>query len=170
MAITLTKETGIGLTGANCYCDLDDLNDAAELLGEDLTAYDDEQKKSAIYVAANKFIDRKHDFKGEPVQPTQGMKLYTDLVTFDDASKYIIQANCEAAILHLMGRLFVDPSEQNANGEIKRTKDKLDVLEEEREYVENTAIAGGVYDTTSIDELLRPYLATGSGGVPLRLV
>lgn len=168
MAITLVVEDGSGLSNANCYCDEAYLANHAELLGEDLSSYNAEQQKSAIWVAANKYIDRLHDFKGERVQADQGMKLYTDLVTFADAGKGIQQANAEAAILELKGFLFVSAESQSASGDIKKQKTKLDALEEEIEYVEGSAITIK-YNTSAIDELLKPYLESGSGGVALRV-
>ena len=166
MAITIIVEDGTGLANANVYCDSAYLDSHAELLGEDLTAYTDEQKKSAIWVAANKYIDRLHEFKGAKVQPDQGMKLYTDLVTFAEAGDDIQQANAEAAILQLKGLLFVDPSTQDVNGKVIKTKDKLDVLEKEREYEEGTSIITK-YNTSTIDALLKPYVLPSSSGVKL---
>lgn len=168
MAITLVKADGTGLSTANVYADETDLATVAELEGFDLTPYDAEKQKSALWVAANKYIDREFEFKGDKVQPTQGMALYTDLVTFADASKDIIQANCEAAILHLRGFLFVSPDAQSANGNVIMQRDKLDVLETEVQYEEGTRIRG-TYDTSSIDKLLAPYVKPGTGGVALRV-
>ena len=169
MAITLVKATGTGLATANCYADLTDLESAAELLGEDISAYTDEQKKAALYVAANKYIDRLHEFKGEPIDSNQSMKLYTDLVTFDDASTDIIAANVEAAILQLKGYLFVDASEQSAHGDVISVMTKLDTLEKQTDYDSGTRIRSK-YNTSTIDALLSKYLAPGTGGVALRLV
>jgi hypothetical protein len=168
MAITLTVENGNGLADANCYCDLSFLDAHAELNGETLTQTD-EQKKAAIYISANKFIDRLHDFKGAKVSSTQAMKIYTDLVSYAGSSKDIMQANAEAAILHLKGFLFVDASAQNANGEILSLKTKLDTLEKETTFSDGSRIRTK-YDTSTIDALLKPYLAVSSGGVMLRVV
>lgn len=169
MAITLIKENGTGLSDANCYADLSDLELAAELLGENISTYDDEQKKSALYVAANKYIDRGRSFRGEKVQATQSMKLYTDMVTFADAGKDIIQANCEAAILHLKGYLFVAAEDQSSKGNVIREMSKLDVLEEEFEYEEGTA-RRVKYNTSTIDDLLAPYVVGGSFMPTLKVV
>ena len=171
MAITLVKEDGTGLTAANVYADLTDLTTCAELLGEDLSSYGDEPKKSALYVAANKYIDRLHDFKGDPVQLTQGMKAYTDMVTFDDAGSDFIQANVEAAILHLKGYLFVDASEQSAEGEILSLSSSVDgAVSESVTYAEGTS-RSFKYNTTSIDALLSKYTSASSfGGMDIKSV
>ena len=169
MAITLIKEDGTGLSTANCYADLDDLEAQSELLGEDISAYSDEQKKAALYVAANKFIDRLHTFKGELVDSGQSMKLYTDEVTFDDASADIIQANVEAAILQLKGFLFVDPTSQSANGDILEESKELDVLKKSVTYASGSSVSTK-YNTSTIDSLLSKYTAFGSSGVSLRVV
>lgn len=169
MAITLIKETGSGLETANVYADLTDFEGYCELTGEDVSGYTDEQKKSALYIAANKFIDRLHSFLGERINESQAMKLYTDLVTFEDASKDIILANIEAAILHLKGYLFVDASEQNAKGDVIAESSELDVLKESFTYSEGSSVTTK-YNTAVIDMLLKPYLTYGSGGVVLRVV
>ena len=169
MAITLIKEDGSGLSDANVYADESDLATAAELEGFDLTPYDAEKQKSALWIAANKYIDRLHEFNGDKVQETQGMKLYTDLVTFADAGKDIIQANVEAAILHLQGYLFVAADTQDAKGAVSSQKDKVDVIETETTYEEGTRVRIK-YNTSTIDALLAPYVKPGTGGVALRVV
>ena len=169
MAITLVKEDGTGLTAANVYADLTDLTTYAELLGEDLSSYGDEPKKSALYVAANKYIDRLHDFKGDPVQLTQGMKAYTDLVTFDDAGSDFIQANVEAAILHLKGYLFVSASEQSAKGDILSEKKGVGQLSTSVTYREGTRVRTK-YNTSTIDKLLSKYTTASSGGMQIKVV
>jgi hypothetical protein len=168
VAIVLIAEDGTGLVNANCYCDLSFLESYAELIGETLTQTD-EQKKAAIYIGANKFIDRMHDFKGVPVSDSQSMKLYTDLVTYADASKDLMQANAEAAILHLKGYLFVDATAQNANGDILSLKNKLDVMEDETTFSDGSRIRTK-YDTSTIDALLSKYISVGSGGVSMRMM
>ena len=169
MTITLIKEDGTGLDDANCYTSLSELDDYAALIGADLSAYSDEQKKSAIYVAANKYIDRLHEFKGGKVSESQGMKLYTDEVAFALAGKDIATANAEAAILHLKGYLFVDATEQNAKGDIIAESSELGVLKESFTYRDGSTVTTK-YNTSTIDALLKPYLAYGSSGVVLRNV
>lgn len=166
MAITLAVEDGTGLADANCYCNLAFLETHAEYSGDDISSYTDEQKNSAIYVAANKYIDRLHEFDGNKVNDDQGMKLYTDLVSFDDASKDIMQANAEAAILQLKGFLFVSAETQSASGDVKVLATELDVLKKSTEYFENTSITTK-YNTSTIDALLKQYLKAGSNGVKL---
>lgn len=169
MAITLIKEIGDGSSVANCYADLVDLESHAELIGQDISSYSDEQKKSAIYVSANKYIDRLHTFTGTKVSESQAMKLYTDTVTFALAGKDIAMANAESAILHLKGYLFVDESTQSVNGDVIEETNKLDVLESTVKYSEGTRVTSK-YNTSTIDALLKPYLLYGSNGVQLRVV
>lgn len=170
MAITLVKADGSGLSDANVYADLTDLESYAELLGEDISSYTDEQKKSALYVGANKYIDRLHEFKGDKVQETQSMKLYTDLVTFADASKDIVEANVEAAILQLKGYLFIDSTVQSVNGEVTELSQAVDgAVSQTTKYAEGTSIRTK-YNTSTIDALLAPYIQAGTGGVSLKVV
>ena len=143
------------------------LPDSYSLLrDEDLSGYSTAQKEAAIFIAANDWIDGRHCFKGEKIDASQGMALYTDVVTFDLASKDIKNANANTAILQLKGLLFVQSSIADKDGEIKSQQDKLDVLETKTEFVEGTAIAGGTYDTSVADNLLKQYTCYG-GGVKL---
>ena len=159
--MALIVETGAGLATANCYIDEAELDAYALLRNIDLTAYTTEQKESAIFISANDFIDAMHCFKGDKIDSAQGMKLYTDVVTFDIASKDIKNVNASTAILQLQGLLFVQTSTGDKDGEVKSQMDKLDVLETKTEYVEGTAISGGTYATTIADRLLQPYLSFG---------
>lgn len=164
--MALVPEDGTGLASANCYISEVELDSYALLRNEDLSSYSTAQKEAAIYIAANDWMDALHEFKGDKVSDDQGMKLYTDEVTFADASKDIKAVNANTAILHLKGFLFVDPATQDANGEVKRQKDKLDVLECETEYTEGTKVYT-TYSTPIADKLLRPYLKLGSGGIAM---
>jgi hypothetical protein len=166
--MTLIVEDGTGLPGSNCYISEAELDAYALLRNIDLAAYTTAQKEAAIFISANDFIDAMHEFKGDKIDAGQGMALYTDLVTFDAASKDIKNVNACTAILQLQGKLFVETSVDDKYGDIKSQMDKLDVLETKTEYAEGTAITGGTFDTTIADKLLKPYLAAGSGGVQLR--
>jgi len=161
--MALIPADGTGLVSANCYLSEAELDSYALLRNIDLSSYSTTDKEAAIYISANDFIDALHDFRGVKVDADQGMKLYTDIVTFDIASKDIKNANACTAILQLQGLLFVQTSTDDKDGEVKSQMDKLDVLETKTEYVEGTAISGGTYDTTVADKLLRPYLAFGGG-------
>ena len=161
--MALIPATGAGEPTANCYISEAELDAYALLRNVDLTAYTTAQKEAAIFISANDFIDAMHEFAGEKIDDSQGMALYTDVVTFDIASKDIKNANACTAILQLQGLLFVQTSVADKDGEIKSQQDKLDVLETRTEYVEGTAITGGTFDTTIADRLLCPYLATGCG-------
>ena len=163
--MALIKETGEGLATANVYADELDLDSHADLRNIDLSIYSTAQKEAALYVAANDYIDGMHDFMGDKVNSSQGMKLYTDLIEYADASKDIINVNCEAAILQLKGALFVEQTAAVALGQIKSTTSKLDVLEKSVEYVEGTARTTGTINTSRLERMLRPYLALGGGSV-----
>jgi len=159
--MALIPADGSGESTSNCYISEAELDAYALLRNTDLSSYTTEQKEAAIYISANDFIDALNNFAGNKISDTQGMKLFTDVATFDIANKDIKNANSSAAILQLQGKLFVETSVEDKNGEVKSQQDKLDVLETKTEYVENTAIVGGTYDTIVIDRLLRPYLAFG---------
>lgn len=159
--MTLIVEDGTGIANANCYISELELDAYALLRNEDLSSYTTAQKEAAIFIAANDWIDGRHEFKGAKVNDTQGMKLYTDVVTFDLASKDIKNANANTAILQLKGLLFVQVSIADKDGAIKSQQDKLDVLETKTEFLEGTAIAGGTYSTTIADNLIKQYTLSG---------
>jgi hypothetical protein len=161
--MALIQADGTGLATANCYISEAELDAYALMFNIDLSAYTTEQKQASILKSANYFIDAKHCIAGVKISSTQGMKFYTDIATFDIASKDVKTVNSITAILDLQGKLFVETSVEDKNGEIKSQMDKLDVLETKTEFVEGTAIVGGTYDTQIADDLLRPYLAFGGG-------
>ncbi len=110
-------------------------------------------------------MDALHDFAGGIITTDQAMKLPTSFVDLKDVkdARDIVNANCSAAILHLQGLLFVTVTATDASGEVKRTRKKLDKLETETEYQDNSKLATK-YPTPIIDKLLNPYLSNSLGG------
>jgi len=163
--MALIKEDGTRLADANTYADETDLDSYADLRNVDLSIYTTAQKEASLYVAANDFIDAMHTFKGSKVSAEQSMALYTDEVSYLGAGKVIVSVNCETALLHLQGALFVETTAESALGEIKSTSSKLDVLEKSIEYVEGTAVTSGTINASRAEAKLKPYLAFGSGAI-----
>ena len=155
----IIKEDGTGLSTANVYADVSDLDAYALLRGDDISEYTTEQKEGALYVSAQDWIDGMHDFKGEPLNTTQAMKLPTSQVSLPNTD--ITNANCYTALLRLKGLLF-NELETGTASKTKKVRKKLDVLETETEFFE-----GGQYsqDTRIADNLLDKYLAVAGLGV-----
>lgn len=164
----LVVEDGTGLINAQSYISATELQTYASLRGSDLSEYSETQLEAAIYIAANDFIDIFYSFKGDLVNPEQGLSLPTNEVDFSDTQTWrnIKEANANGAILSLMGSLLVDTTEESTSGKIKSESSKLDVLEDSVEYFEGTSLSSK-YPTPIIDRLLRPY--TISGGVSLKV-
>lgn len=127
-------------------------------------AWTDEQKEAALYIGANDYIDVKYEFKGLPVDENQLLELPTDEVSVNDKVK---RANCEAALLHLNGKLFNSNLDPSGAVKSKMTREKLDVLEEESQ-VEYFNSGGQSYlvEHEQIDALLRDYLSNSNAGSP----
>lgn len=162
--MSIVKQDNIPNPLANVYADVADLTSYASMRNIDLSSYTIEQQEAALFISAQDWIDGTHEFKGEPIDENQSMKLPTDEVTINAD---ITTANCMTAIQQLKGLLFVDVTSANASGEIIMTRSKLDKLEKEVEYAEGTSmLSGSFYPTTKADNKLKPYLAY-TGGVPL---
>lgn len=153
-------EDGTGVTGANALISVAEFNQFATDRNIDPTDYDTEQIEGSIVTASVDYIDTYFTFKGDALTTTQGMQIPTDEVGVESKIKL---ACYQAALLNLKGRLFVDPTELELNGQVILERDKLGVLETEKEYKE-----GGNYTykfpTVSVDRLLQPF-TTNSGGL-----
>ncbi len=164
----LIVEDGTGLVDAQSYISAAELLTYASLRGLDLSDYSEAELESAIYIAANDFIDIFYSFNGDLVNEDQGLSLPTSEVDFGSVQTWrnIKEANANGATLSLTGSLLVDTTEENTAGKVKSESSKLDVLDDSVEYFEGTSLSSK-YPTPIIDRLLRPY--TISGGVSLKV-
>lgn len=152
-------EDGTGVTGANALISVAEFNAFAGDRGIDFTFYDTDKIQAAIVVSSVDYINTFFVFKGASLTTTQGMQIPTDEVGVEANIKL---ACYQAAMLHLKERLFVDPIELEINGQIISERDKLDVLETEKEYAENRNYTFK-FPTNSIDRLLQPFTVSGGG-------
>ena len=88
------------------------------------------------------------------------MQLPTDLVAIED----IERGAAQAAWQQVRGYLLIDQSSVSQSGSVTMTKDKLDVLEEERQYAENTERTYTM-PTGTIDRLLARYTVSGGSAI-----
>ena len=103
------------------------------------------------------YIDTYYNFKGEPVDPAQPMKLPTDQVTIAQIKK----AALKAIEMQQAGFLTLDLASVAA-GQVKRVMEKVDVLETETEYVEGSQQTFK-RKAPELDMLLRPFTVGGTG-------
>ena len=117
MALTLIKETGVGLVDANSYADVADGNSYHDghLYASAWTAASDAQKAVAL-VMASRLIDAEFQFNGTRTNAVQGLQwprakcpepdnvhvpisvllpIPYDYVQYDTVPKAVVQATCE---------------------------------------------------------------------------
>ncbi len=153
--MAIVKEDGSGLANANVYADVADLVAYASLRAETITT-DIPTLEGALYVAAQDWVDGKHEFSGTQLNASQGMKMPTSTITLPATD--IVNANCYTAILQLKGVLF-PVQVASTGGKVKRVKKKLDVLESETEYFEDGSTEP---DTEIAENMIKKYLSGGS--------
>ena len=145
------------IVGENSYLTLQEFKGWADLRLNDYSSFTDAQIEAALVKSSLDYIDPNYTFKGAKVDDSQPMSLPTDEVEISD----ILNGAAQAAWQDLNGELFISPT-TNSSGQLKMSREKLDVLETEVEYAENTAYSY-THDTTQIRKLLNPYLAGGGG-------
>jgi len=144
--------------GTNCYIELDAFKAWCDLRNYNYADYDDAVIESAIVIASIDYLDVEYTFIGTAVSTTQQMQLPTDLVTIAS----IENAAAQAAWQQLNNLLFVDQAQKSINGQVKMVRKKLDTLETETEYEENTQL-NSKHDTSKISASLRKYTVGNSG-------
>tara|TARA_R100000541_G_scaffold18259_2_gene28061 strand:- start:8948 stop:9430 length:483 start_codon:yes stop_codon:yes gene_type:complete len=149
------------IVGTNSYLTVQEFKDNADLLGFDYVtpAYTDLQIEQALSRSALMFVDPRYNFKGDKVDEAQAMDLPTDDVAISDIQYAATQAAWQA----LIGKLFVSESEQSSNGLIVSESKQLASLSKSVDYQSGTARTT-LYDVSTIDSLMRPYVTSYSGG------
>lgn len=154
----IIAEDNTGLPNANAYIDVAFLDSYAAQVGYDLTGKSETDKENAIVRTTLQYIDVEYEFKGSPLNADQSLQLPTSEVLINDK---IRRAVADATIAEMKGELFIA---YNPLGNIKSTKDKLDVLESEVVYQDNASTYQASFGKTpTTDKLLKPYLATSGG-------
>ena len=120
--------------------------------------YTAEQKESAIIIASVDYIDTFFTFLGTRLDPMQGMQLPTTVVTITAAIK---RACANAAYLHLIGRLFVNPTTVLQVAVTSESK-SVGSLSKSQTFSENIRYTNK-YPTAAIDKILNSYTVSGGG-------
>lgn len=150
-------ETGTGITDANALITVAEFD--AYMSDRALTNdYTTEQKESAIIVSSVDYIDTFFTFLGTRLEPEQGMQLPTNIVSITAAIK---RACANAAYLHLIGRLFVNPTTVLQVAVTSESK-SVGSLSKSQTFSENIRYTNK-YPTTAIDKILNSYTVSGGG-------
>lgn len=152
-------EDNSGLENANAYISVEFLQEYAASIGVDLSASTEEELQAIITDVTYNFIDTKYSPCDEPLNPDQALQWPTKSQLINDKFR---RAVAEACVMGSQDQLFVT---QDVNGKIKRTKDKLDVLETEVEYQDYANMSQSSYNKTpQIDKLMESFNC-GRGGL-----
>lgn len=157
--MTFTVEDGTGVTGANSYASVTELDAHATLFNEDLSEFFTADKQAALAKASIFYIDG-YDFSGEKLNADQGLKLPTSTVTVNADIK---RAVLSAAVLQLQGRLFVDPQSVQAR-EVTSESSSVGSLSDSVTYAD-AATYTTKYPTTNLDKLVSKYAGGGMGAI-----
>lgn len=153
--MAMILEDGTGVVGANGFVSLTELGFYADERNIDLSAFTDAQMNGAIVVSSKDYIDTSFNFKGDKLNEDQGMQIPTDEVELNADIK---QAACMGAILHLNGRLFVNPTDISQGGQITmESKSLVTGMDKETQYAEGYQYTTK-YPTVQIDRLLSKYI------------
>lgn len=155
----LTVENGTGITGANAYIDVAFIDSWSLTRAYDLSAYDTAAKEAAIAIASSDWIDLYHNFKGDQLSATQGLKMPTDETVYDDKWRSLV---ANAVYLQLKGLLLVDESAISVAGAVESESKALGPLSKSVSYAKGTA---QTYKrkTPSLDAAIRHYLSFADG-------
>lgn len=157
--MAFTVEDGTGITGANAYIATTFLDSWAASRAYDLSAYDAAAKEAAITISSSDWIDLYHNFKGEPLSATQGLKMPTNETVYDDKWRSLV---ANAAYMQLKGLLLVDESLISTSGTVESESKSLGPLSKSVAYAKGTA---QTYrrKTPSLDAAIRTYLSFSDG-------
>ncbi|MGO2457037.1 DnaT-like ssDNA-binding protein [Vibrio casei] len=152
-------EDNSGLENANAYISVEFLQSYASSIGVDLSAQSDTELEQLITDVTYNFIDTKYAPCDAPLNPDQALQWPTQSQLINDKFR---RAVAEACVLNSQDALFIV---QDANGKVKRTKDKLDVLETEVEYQDYAGQSQSSFvKTPSVDKLMSSFDCNGGAG------
>lgn len=160
----ITVEDGTGVTGANSYASVAEL-DAYAVHRLNLTGYNTAAKEAALVVASADWLDGQHTFKGESLTDTQGLFFPVKALDEDEEEfpAAIKTAALKAALLQLQGLLLVDLTGISVTGAIESESKSVGTLSKSVAYQEGSAQRYGRILPSDLTNLLRPYLLGGRG-------
>ena len=165
--MAIVVEDGTGLSNAQCYCSVEYLD--AYLTERGLShGHNTADKEAALVIAAKDWIDGEHDFIENKLVSTQALKFPRDNdVGLPEA---IMQANAQAAHLHLHDSLLVDTTSISTSGAVESESKAVGSLSKSVTYKSGSAQIYSRILPKNLTNLLRPYsLNSGGLGVVYRL-
>lgn len=153
--------------GANGYISVADFRQWGKDRGRELELLEflDSDIEAAITIASVDFLDARYSFRGTKSASTQPMKLPTDKVAIADIKNPV----AHAVYRQLKGTLLVQPTAPGeSKGVVASETKQLGPLSTSVTYETGTSRQGGErFRTDTIDTLLRPFLANGTGGIQM---
>jgi hypothetical protein len=158
--MAIVVEDGTGLSNAQCYESVANLD--AYLAERGLTtSATDAEKEAALVVAAKDWIDGRHTFANSKLVSTQALQFprNNDVGLPDD----IKVANIKAAWLQLQGLLLVDLSTISTSGTVESESKAVGSLSKSTTYKDGSAQVYARVIPEDLNILLRPYLLASGG-------
>jgi len=164
----LVPEDGTGLANANTYCSLSYSISYFSVKQNTAWLALDSQQQELYLIQATDVLDQRYGlgYRGNILTETQS--LLFPRTTFADKHGRVIEAGtipdslknaqCEMAILAMDGSAEVDPNQSQNN--LKSYTDKVDVLEETKEYF--GPISSSTY--SQVTRILNPIMVNTFGG------
>lgn len=158
-------ENSTGVTGANSYASVADLQAYAEFR-LDLSDYTTQQMQSALVVASSDWVDGQHTFSGEPLNTSQGLDFPLVGIGLPGDIK---NAAMQAALLQLQGLLLVDLSAVASGKEVLSESKSLGPLSKSVTYAKSVSQVYSRVLPVSLTNLLKPYLYQSGGQMVYRV-
>ncbi len=172
MALIVQDDTGL-IEDANSYVTLLEYKTYWSTRNIDLTTVDDKQLEADL-ITAREYADELHDYCGSKLNGRAQTTEFPRVNFYEDDCSTLIEgvpvemknAQMEYAKLISVDGITLQPNE-NVGGSVKRTKEKVDVLEEEIEYF-SAGQTGGVISYPVADKKIPEYFyCNGGGGLTL---
>lgn len=165
--MAIVVEDGTGLSNADCYASVADLD--AYLLKRGVTLTQTEpEKEAALVIAAQDWIDGQHNFAGDKLVSAQALDFPRDEGVGLPAD--VVTANIKAAYMQIQGLLLVDYSTLNQQGVVTSESKAVGSLSKSQTFESGTAQYFSRLLPKDLTNLLTPYLASGGFGRVYRVL
>lgn len=167
--MALIVEDGSIVNGANAYITAQELNDYWQ--ARNVVISNTQAEQDAAIIIATQYVDLNFDWRGDIISEDQPLDFPRSGV-YDDENRSIDNksipqklkyAVCEYAYRQLSADIQPDVYPDNL-GTIKRKREKVDVVEQEIEYAENTGGYYGIKRYPLADNYLKGLTVGGVGG------
>lgn len=171
--MTLNIQNDLGTTvGANSYVSVQEFKDYFTARGIDYTSKTDAEIE-ALLIQATSYIDTANSYCGDKLNGRDQTTAFPRSPLYDDGGysvegvpREIKDAQCEYANIY-SEHGTLQPN-QNINGSVKRTKEKVDVIEEEIEYTGSGQTGGKISYPVADNKIPKSFICAGSDGYFVR--